>query len=580
MDKETSISKRLPITRRTLLGVSGVSGITALAGCQSSDADTDDTQGDDDPEDTETESTESVEFEFVEGTVEQAHAAIAADELTVEELIQGYLDRIDSYDEDLNSLLHINEDALDRARELDDTLAESGPVGPLHGIPVILKDNCDTGDMPTTGGSKTMEGVVPPDDATLVRELREAGAIIIAKANMHEFAWRWETYSSLGGQTPTPYTMNHVSGGSSGGSGAAIAANFGILSIGTDTCGSTRVPAAFNNAVGIRGTLGLVSRDGVMPMSTLQDIAGPITRTVADAAAMLDVIAGYDPADPSTARTIGATPVDDGAPITTALAENEPEHAEPSSYTDYLNEDGLEDAGIGVIREYIDEEDDRKMVADVVEVAIDEMADAGATIVDPVEVPPADNSLTFPEFHRDLNGYLATLDHPDAPANLQEIVDQPEQVHPSVLATLESSVQTSIEDMDEDVDYLQDIIKRSEYRVMNDIETEPGNRQQILVTMAENDLDALLYPCVSAPPVEIPEDEPPVQPADSVHCTLSAGTGLPAITFPGGFTEDGLPVGLELIGRPFTEGKLIELAYAYEQATGHRVPPDGFESLA
>ena len=564
--------------RRTVLKAMGaVGGAGALAGCSSGDGATSVGGGTTDAGTTTATGGggDGPDANLGDGvtTVAGLHSAMADDELTAEELTQYYLDRIDAYDGELNAYLHINEDALDRASELDQTLEESGPVGPLHGIPLVLKDNFDTGDMPTTGGSETLEGVVPPDDATTVQRLRDAGAIILGKANMHEFAYGWSTYSSMGGQTPTPYDLSHVSGGSSGGSAAAVAANLAALGTGSDTCGSVRVPPAFTNSVGVRGTLGLISRDGIMPMSERQDIGGPITRTVADAARMLDVMVGYDSADPSTARAVGNVPVGDDPPVTTALGDGD-----GGSYTDALDEDALEDAGIGIIREYIQQEGERQSVATVVETAIGDMEESGARIVDPVEVPPDDNSLTVTEFHREMDDYLSTLDDPDAPADLEAIVDQPDNVHPAVLPILESSVEVAVEDMDENVEYLQALAARDYYRTMDDADTEPGNRQQILAVMAENDLDALLYPTASAPPAEIPdaEGEYPSQPGDSVNCTLSAGTGLPAVTVPGGFTDEGLPVGIELIGRPFEEETLLGLAYAYEQATGHRRAPEDF----
>ncbi|GAB3691722.1 amidase family protein [Salinarchaeum chitinilyticum] len=560
------------------LGVLSASGAALLSGCLGSS----DNSGENETGEAEDgDAPSSEEFEFLDATVSEIHSAMASGDLSAEALTQRYLNRIEAYGDELNAFLHVNDDALERAQELDAELEESGPAGPLHGIPIALKDNFDTGDMPTTGGSLALEGVHPPDDATTVQWFREAGGIIIGKVNMHEFAWRWETYSSLGGQTPTPYDLSHVSGGSSGGSGASVAANLATLTTGSDTCGSIRVPAAFNNAVGVRGTLGLISRDGIMPMSERQDIGGPITRTVSDAAVMLDVMVGYDPADPSTARTVGNVPVDGDPPVTTAIGEDGDNEDGPSSYTDFLNEDGLNGAGIGVIREYLHEESPRQAVTDVVETNIETMSAEGADVVDPIEVPPDDNSLTFLEFHRELNDYLSTLDDPEAPEDLQALVDQPENLHPGIMSSMEGTLAVSIEGMDENLEYLQALAARDYYRTMDDADTEPGNKQQLLATMAEEDLDALVYPTVSGPPVEIPEEEGevPVQPADSVNCTLSAGTGLPAVTVPGGFTDNGLPVGLELIGRPFSEGRLLEIAYSFEQATGHRRPPEGFGTL-
>lgn len=555
-------------TRRKAMMFMGTTSAVGLAGCTGEN-------GDDSAQSTESEA-ETTEFELIEASIPEIHETMASGALSAEDLTAAYLDRIEEYDEELNSFLHVNDGALERARELDEELENGGPVGPLHGIPLVLKDNFDTGDMPTTGGSLTMDGVIPPDDANTVQWFRDAGAVIIGKANMHEFAYSWETYSSQGGQTPTPYTLEHVSGGSSGGSAAAVAANLATVGTGSDTCGSNRIPPAFTNTVGLRGTLGLISRDGIMPMSTAQDIGGPITRTVTDQAIMLDVMARYDPDDPSTARTVGNIPVSETPPITTAIGDSS---SNSGSYTDALDEGALDDAIIGVAREYIDDEGDGEPVADVVEEAIETMEAAGATIIDPVEVPPDDNSVTVTEFHREMNRYLSTLDDPNAPENLAEIVADEDNVHPGVLPSLENSLDIKIEELDENVDYLQDLVKRDLYRVMDEAESEPGNRQQVLVEMAEHDLDAIMYPSSTIPPVEIPEDEIPSQPGDSVNCSLSAGTGLPALCIPAGFTDDGLPVGIELLGRQFSEEDLLAIAYSFEQTANVREPPEEFGAM-
>lgn len=520
------------------------------------------------------------QFDVRESTIAEVHEAMQRNRITAEALTERYLTRIEEYDEELNAILTINENALERAAELDERLDESGPVGPLHGIPLVLKDNFNTEDMPTTGGSATLENSVPDEDATSVRRLREAGCIVVAKANMHEFAYGWESYSSLGGQTYNPYDTSRVPGGSSGGSSAATAANLATLATGSDTCGSNRVPQAFTNLVGIRGTAGLLTRDGMQPMSKTQDIPGPMTRTVTDAAIMLDVMVGYDSADPWTAQSVGNIPVEGDAPVTTWPSETETA-TEPTSYTDFLEEDGLEGARIGVLREYLGSEGDRAEVTDVIEAAIDDIETEGATVVDPLDVPFVDltdlPSVTTLEFRREFDNYLESIDDPDAPADLEELVSQTDDVHPGVLPALESALEVETSEMDENTDYLRSLVEGKQFTEPAQTDATPGLRQAMLTAMAEEDLDAVIYPTVSAPPVEIPDDEPPSQPGDSVNCTLSAASGLPAITIPAGFTEtDELPVGLELLGRPFDEGGLLELSYSYEQATQHRCEPAGF----
>ena len=610
-------SSSLPTPRRIVLKGLGVAG---LAGLIPGTASAGDSEGD--------VRTGAKEFDLIEATIADAHAAMKRSELTAEGLTRRYLDRIAEYDTELNAILHVNENALERASELDEALSDSGLVGPLHGIPVVLKDNYDTGDMPTTAGSKTLEGSTPPDDAFLVKQLRGAGGIMIAKANMHEFAYGWETISSLGGQTHNPYDTSRVPGGSSGGTAAAIAANIGLIGTGSDTCGSVRVPPAFNNLVGIRPTMGLTSRDGIIPMSETQDVGGPITRTVRDAAVMLDVMVGYDPADPETARGVGNTPVEGEAPITIWPPDDQrrpPESGGPDSYTRFLREDGLQDARIGAVSDlFRPSEQEREesagteseQVETVIDAAIDDLDDEGATVVE-VDLPPRDvdgfslsRDVIHYEFKREMNAYLAGLDDDDAPESLSEIVDSSDgAVVDDVIDSLEADDQLNVEALDgvgqfDDDDerdyattlgeeaanvaleYLNRLVKRDQFSVAGPESGKrptPGLEQAVLAVMAEEDLDALMYPTVADVPVEIGEqqedpEEVNDQPFWNVNCSLSASSGLPAITVPAGFTDDPeLPVGMELLGRAFDEPTLLKLAYAYEQATGHRRPPEGFD---
>jgi amidase len=235
-----------------------------------------------------------------EASISSIHAALSARMVTCVQVIQSYLNRIDAYDHRgpaLNSIITVNPHALDTAAEMDRLDTGTVRQRPLHCIPVILKDNYDTADMPTTGGSLTLAKLVPAADGFVVKRLRQAGAIVVAKANLMELAWSGTTVSSLGGQTRNPYDLTRTPGGSSGGTGAAIAASFGVIGTGSDTGQSIRSPSSANSLVGVRPTRGLVSRAGIIPLSTTQDAAGPITRTVDDAARTLDVIVGYDPND-------------------------------------------------------------------------------------------------------------------------------------------------------------------------------------------------------------------------------------------------------------------------------------------
>src|SRR5580693_7753779 len=270
-----------------------------------------------------------------EATISDVHAAYKSGALTSVRLVQAYLERIRACDQagpKLNVVIFLNPRALDEAAALDEHFRRTGKfVGPLHGIPVLLKDNVNTKDMPTTGGSLSLAGYTPVTDAAVTQKLRSAGAIILAKVNLHEFAIWGETVSSIQGQTLNPYDLTRTPGGSSGGTGAGVAANFAIAGIGTDTVNSIRSPASANAVVGIRPTLGLVSRTGVLPCSFTQDAAGPIARTVADAATMLNVLLGYDPSDPATAWSVGNDEKD---------------------YTKFLKADGVRGKRIGVLHSF------------------------------------------------------------------------------------------------------------------------------------------------------------------------------------------------------------------------------------
>jgi len=495
------------------------------------------------------------EFDPIEATVGEIHAAMRDGDLTAAGLVDRYLDRIDAYDDDLNAILTVNDDARDRAAALDERFDAEGPVGPLHGVPVVLKDNKDTHDMPTTAGAEALAGSVPPRDAFVVERIREAGGVILAKANLQEFAFGVDTISSLGGATRNAYDLGRRPSGSSGGTAAAIAANLGAVGTGSDTCSSVRSPPAFHSLVGLRPSRGLVSRTGIVPLCGTQDTAGPITRTVADTARLLDVMAGSDPDDPLSARGVGAVPED--------------------GYAAHLDPDGLDGARIGVARELfgLDDPDSAPAAAAgavtaVVDDALGDLRAAGATVVDPVAVPDREFTasarvLGF-EFANHLAAYLDEIGDAAPHDSLSEIVETG-TIAPSIEERIRESDVLEYEgaDLESNPAYLRRLDRRGTVR------------NRVLAVMAEHDLDALLYPPSAVPPVEIPDN----QPFAEMRCELAAHTGLPAITVPAGLTDDGLPVGLELLGRAFAEPRLIELGYAFEQAAPHRRPPEGFGPL-
>jgi amidase len=484
-------------------------------------------------------------FQLEEATLAGIQEAFESGELTSEMLVSEYLSRIAAYDGHgprLNSILTLNPAALDAARALDQERAESGPRGPLHGVPVLIKDNLDTFDMPTTAGSLVFEGSVPPDDAFIVQRLRDAGAIILGKTNLHEFALGITTTSGLGGQTLNPYDTTRTPGGSSGGTAAAISANLAVVGLGTDTAASIRYPAAMTNLVGIRPTLGLTSRDGLIPLALSKDVAGPIARTVTDAALLLDVIAGPDPADPSTADST--------------------QHI-PPSYTDSLNSNGLAGARIGIFRQLVDRDAADPNVLALFDAAVDQMQALGAEVVDLPEImglPDGDPlATTYPSLEYDMNRYLESLGdqapHPDTRA-----IFQSGQLAPYVQifeAFLRGDIPPEEDDLFSDVLLFKGAIQSA-----------------VLGVMDAAEVDAVVYPTSLTIAPEVGNPVYGLEMEDvGLNTDLSPVLGWPSITVPGGFTFDGLPMGIEFMGRAWSEGRLLELAFAYEQATLHRQSP-------
>jgi len=479
-----------------------------------------------------------------EATVRSLQAAFSTRQVTCVQVVRHYLDRIDAYDDRgpaLNAIIRVNARAMQTAAEMDKIDPSTRARRPLHCVPVILKDNFHTADMPTTGGSKTFAALQTTDDGFVVKRLREAGAIIIAKANLHELARSGTTVSSLGGQTKNPYDLTRTPGGSSGGTGASIAANFAVLGTGSDTGQSIRSPSSANSLVGVRGTRGLVSRAGVMPFSTTQDEAGPITRTVEDAARMLDVMAGYDPDDAITAFGQGHR---------------------PPSYAASLDANALQGARIGLLTDFIGTEAIHAEVNRVVDNAVSTMTAKGATVVR-VSIPKLDEltrglSLMTLEFKAAFDRYLASLGPVSPVKSLAEFVARGE-FEPGMRRGLEADLK--VIDGPSSPEHQQMVARRE------------ALRQAVMNVMAANRLDAILYPHQKRLVVPIGEDQA------ERNGVLSNSTGFPAITFPGGFSAPtstapiGVPVGLEMLGPEWSEATLFRLAFAFEQATHARKPP-------
>ncbi len=474
-------------------------------------------------------------FDVMEKSIPELAAALDEGAATSHALVQAYLDRIAEYDHAgpaLNAMIAINPRALADADALDAERRAGRRRGPLHGIPVVVKDNFDTVDMPTTAGSTALLGSRPERDAFQVRRLREAGAVIVGKTNLHEFARGITTVSSLGGQTKNPYDLTRNPGGSSGGTAAAVAADFAAAGLGTDTCGSIRYPAAHNNLVGLRPTLGLSSRAGIVPLAHSQDVGGPIARTVVDVAVMLDATAGTD-ADDETTREADAH--------------------RPTSYRGALGREALRGARIGVLLPLFGAEPEDLRVGSVVRTALAAMRQQGAELVeiDGGEFPSeADVSVIRYEFKFDLDAYLQRT--PRAPVHsLAEILD----TH-LVLPALETAFARSNEIATLDT---------AEYRAAR--ARQAALRTRLEKIFDDNRLRALAYPTLRRTAAKIGE------PQMGGNCAASAATGLPAITVPAGFADDGMPVGVELLGRAWAESELLGFAYAYQDATQWRRPP-------
>lgn len=474
--------------------------------------------------------------EVAEASITQLHEALLARRVSARQLVAAYLARIAAYDQagpGLNSIVTLNPDALAIADALDRELATKGPRGPLHGIPLLVKDNYDTRDMPTSGGTLALATLRPAADAEQVARLRAAGAIILGKTTMHELAAGTITISSHTGQTRNPYDLARSPGGSSGGTGAAIAASFAAAGMGSDTCGSIRIPAAYQNLFGIRTTRGLASRRGVMPLSDTQDVAGPLARSVTDLAILLEATAGEDKADPVT---LGA----DGR--------------RPRSYLSSLQPGALKGARIGVVRAMFAVNPDDAEGRPVYEAAIAGLKAAGAEVIE-VEIPGglpgnADIAAGPFEFQEDLARYLAS--HPGAPVgSLQAIVAA--GLHHDQLETRFNDALAAPRRAD------------PAYRAV--LARQAALRATVEAVLLAGRFDALLYPTALG--------RPPVIGAENIasNCRLSATTGLPAIAIPAGFTPRGLPVGIELLGAAFSEPRLLALAHGWEQAAKPRQAP-------
>jgi amidase len=492
-------------------------------------------------------------FEVQEATIAQIHAAMRTGQLTCRALVDRYLQRIATYDKNgpaINAIVVTNAEAVRQADDLDRRFAQGGLPGPLHCVPMIVKDNFETIGLQSANGSLALDGFISSKDAFQVARVKAAGAIVLAKSNMAEWAFTpYETLSSiLPGYTKNPYALDRVTAGSSGGTAAAIAASFGAVGLGSDTGNSIRGPSSHQALAGIRSTMGLTSRGGVMPLNLLADIAGPMARTVADAVAVFQIVVGSDPADP----------------VTSAASSHLPQN-----YAASLVADGLKGARIGVLRHAYERPTTDTEIVEVFMRAVDDLRRAGATIVDPA-TPEGIEAIRRPQgmgpcggFKYDINRYLASHGDRVPVKSLTEIVKSG-RFQPTVQRRLEQAEQGPANGPES-----PECKAEEAYREQV--------RQAVIKTMDTMKLDAFVYPTWSNPPRLIGDLNTPHGDNSQFY---SPTTGFPSIQVPMGYTRGGrLPAGITFFGRAWSEPALIKLAYSYELATHHRHAPSSTPPL-
>ena len=497
-------------------------------------------------------------FNVVGTTIAETQAAIREGRTSCRAIVETYLARIKAYDQTplgpdhfrLNAIVLINPNALAEADACDRSFAATHKLPPLGGIAVLIKDNYDTAGLQTTGGSLALKGFIPQHDATMVARLRAAGAIILAKTNMAEWAFSpYVTASSIAGITRNPYDLTRVPAGSSGGTAAAVAASLGESGLGTDTGNSIRGPSSHNDLVGIRPTIGLTSRSGIIPLFAHNDIGGPMARTVADAAALLSVLAGSDPEDPDT-----------------AIAAEQYPHPTGIDYTQYLDRHGLKGARIGVFRQYFNTPETDPEIKALTEAALKTLQEEGATLVDPFTIPDYDlleKSLWCGDFEADLNAYFAH--HPNAPYHDLKSIVASGLYLPYISEEMKGAIAPPQKDD-----------RRAPCPSVYQDPPKIAFRKALLDAMASQHLDAIVYPTWSNAPRKVGDT---TSPAGDNSQVLSPQTGFPAITVPMGFTHGNLPAGLTIFAPAFREDTLIRYAYDFEQTTHYRKDPPLFPAL-
>lgn len=485
----------------------------------------------------------------VESVIALTQQAITSQAVTASRIVNDCLARIHAWDQDgpgLNAVVAVNQRATVIAQQLDDAFARTRQLtGSLHGIPVLVKDNFHTVDMPTRGSAAALSHAVAPIESTITRRLREAGAIILAKTNMHELALAGITVSSLAGQTRNPFDLSRTPGGSSGGTGAGLAAGYGLIGLGTDTVNSVRSPASANSLVGLRPTRGLVSRAGLIPVAESQDVAGPLTYTVTDAARVLNVIAGFDAGDPATAYAVGQR---------------------PACYVTAMTGSTLVGARIGIVHSLFGQAAEHEEVNAAMAQALDAMRDAGALCIDIhdalLDSPQIIKQLDIQkwEFKELLNAYLQQRGDA-AVTTLSDLIDS-NNYHPGIKPFLMDA--NKVDDRWADKEYLSRLAGMGRLR------------DHLVLLMARHKLDALVYPLQKRLVVPIGEQDQAER-----NGIVAAVSGLPAINVPVGFSRPGasaplgVPIGMDILGRPFQEARLLQIAAALERVMAVQRYPHG-----
>lgn len=475
-------------------------------------------------------------------TIAGIHKAYADGSYNSQNLVDAYISAIGEADDEINAITIINPNARKIAQVLDEEYQTTKVLRPLHGIPIIVKDNINTIGLPTTAGSFALQDFIPKENAFVINQLVEAGAIILAKSNMAEWAFSpMHSESSTGGTTHNPYNLNYVPAGSSGGTAAAIAANLAVGGLGTDTGNSIRGPSSHNALVGFRTTLGLISREGIVPLFLRNDVVGPMCRTVEDATRIMEVMVGVDSKDPITNNSVDKT---------------------LKNYTQYLVKNGLEGARIGILRELSDYEIDPEIKV-LFEKAISDLDSLGAEIIDPVVIPDFETlrqNQWCATFRTDVESFLATYVKRDTVKTLEDII----RIGTTSEFAKERLLQYSTASgrwKDSDKECLD------AYHDANRI----AFREAIEAVMDSLKLDAIVYPSWNNEPARIDHFQEEYKGDNSQ--VIAPHTGQPAFTVPMGFSPGNLPAGLQFLGRMYDEPTLIKLSYAYEQGTKHRKPP-------